>query len=130
MGGDLCGVVEKKRRREGDGGRVRECTDEDDEDKGDKTRFGGHLHTSTCTCARLAAKRRDAGNTRVQRMGAAAGNLRSVGRERARVWPAQDGDLLCFELLCVLSQGAREKQSQQEALISSVVQYCYVGIMR
>lgn len=66
----------------------------------------------------------------MQRMGAAAGNLRSAGRKRARVSPAQDGDLLCCELLRVLYQGARERQSQHEALISSVVYYYGVGIMR
>ena len=42
MGDDLCGVVEKKRRREEDGWRVRECTDEDN-DQGEKTRFWGAL---------------------------------------------------------------------------------------
>lgn len=66
----------------------------------------------------------------MQRMGAAAGNLRSADREGARVSPAQDGDLLCCELLRVLSQGARERQSQHEALISSVVYYYCVEIMR
>ena len=43
MGDDLCGVVEKKRRREEDGWRVRECTDEDNNDQGEKTRFWGAL---------------------------------------------------------------------------------------
>jgi len=47
MGDDLCGVVEKKRRREEDGWRVRECTDEDN-DQGEKTRFWGALARSTC----------------------------------------------------------------------------------
>lgn len=56
MGDDLCGVVEKKRRREEDGWRVGECTDEDDMTRARKRGFGGALAHSRCALARLAGE--------------------------------------------------------------------------
>jgi hypothetical protein len=87
MGGDLCGVVEKKRRREGDGWRVRASTEDA---QGEKTSSWGGLALWL-----RSARRRDGGSTRLQRMAAAAGNLRSACRDG--MGPARE-TAICFEM--------------------------------
>ena len=92
-----------------------------------KRGFGGHLHLHLrSTVARLAGRSRDAGNTRLQRMGAAACNLRSAGREQ----PALTGRRFALirprkcctkERVCV---SVWERQSQSQHCSYCKPQYC------
>jgi hypothetical protein len=95
MGGDLCGGVEKKRRREGDGWRVRESTE--DEHKARKRGFGGAF----------ALWRRAEQTRRRKHALAANGSCRqsSIG-EQGCIRRARD-TAICFEQ--AQYQGARER---------------------
>lgn len=94
-----------------------------------KRGFGGHWHLHSCALARLAGGRSsDAGNTRLQRMGAAACNLRSAGREQpgltgrrfALIRPRTD---CCAKAKESVGEAAREREAISISALFVVCMY-------